>query len=70
MFIIKERKRQTIRLTLKYTPLIKAALNLRVGAGFDVYEIQCVCTVISEDETVDIFGMYGKEKYGRIQKNE
>lgn len=22
------------------TPLIKAALNLRVGAGFDVYEMQ------------------------------
>ena len=22
------------------TPLIKAALNLRVGAGFDVYEIR------------------------------
>jgi hypothetical protein len=30
------------------TPLIKAALNLRVGAGFDVYEI----TPIKESNSV------------------
>ena len=32
-----KRKRQILRLPLNLTPLIKAALNLRVGAGFDVY---------------------------------
>ena len=33
------------------TPLIKAALNLRVGAGFDVYERTETTEVITEDST-------------------
>ena len=37
------------------TPLIKAALNLRVGAGFDVYEISfVVCDVNSEKERLQV----------------
>lgn len=28
------------------TPLIKAALNLRVGVGFDVYEFSIFCHIL------------------------
>lgn len=36
------------------TPLIKAALNLRVGAGFDVY----LDTLIDEDNSVRVIDTY------------
>ena len=39
------------------TPLIKAALNLRVGAGFDVYnrerEAAFECLAMNEEDTTD-----------------
>lgn len=43
------------------TPLIKAALNLRVGAGFDVYEI----TPIKESNSVSylLFSTDFKKKF-------
>ena len=35
------------------TPLIKAALNLRAGAGFDVYDISALCE-LNKLEVLDI----------------
>lgn len=50
------------------TPLIKAALNLRVGAGFDVYDYPSSSDVFSE------ISSYELEKYIldfiKMQKNE
>lgn len=48
------------------TPLIKAALNLRVGAGFDVYDVVkmpagCCHTVIAETELKLIEVQIGKD---------
>lgn len=37
------------------TPLIKAALNLRVGAGFDVYKAKTYFSVKSQKEVLTIF---------------
>ena len=31
-------------------------------------EIQCYCAVISEDRTVDLFGMFGKTICDKIKK--
>ena len=38
------------------TPLIKAALNLRGGAGFDVYE--CALTSLAVDEPLEYARLY------------
>lgn len=43
------------------TPLIKAALNLRVGAGFDVYEYK---KPIAVKNIFDQFGAEEIEKFG------
>lgn len=40
------------------TPLIKAALNLRVGAGFDVYFFILISCDIIQIKTVKIFVMH------------
>ena len=42
------------------TPLIKAALNLRVGAGFDVYANTYVCTGVHEQNCL-AFGIPGMQ---------
>ena len=34
------------------TPLIKAALNLRVGAGFDVYDYIMLCEGLGEKNLI------------------
>lgn len=37
------------------TPLIKAALNLRVGAGFDVYEVMRIYRLnLNMDEIIEL----------------
>ena len=38
------------------TPLIKAALNLRVGAGFDVYELLEICQKWTQKKQQIFFG--------------
>lgn len=40
------------------TPLIKAALNLRVGAGFDVYVYSVVKRYPSLEEQLEYFSEY------------
>lgn len=50
------------------TPLIKAALNLRVGAGFDVYE-KCKYGKVLKNFLIKLFDKAGKSARFLAQKN-
>ena len=48
------------------TPLIKAALNLRVGAGFDVYRVTASGYFASIKKEIHMKCREGIEKLGRL----
>ncbi len=48
------------------TPLIKAALNLRVGAGFDVYGILCPSFLCLVDGVEFYHLIFGRKKAGDL----